>query len=213
MSTEMEILSEAQLCAAEEDAMRLFDKFFDLSDEDLDVYEIQCQLKRSAIKFNEKSYGLMRSQTTWEWFSSGITSFGKNVAQTLTFSPNEDGGQASENGEKEIATLSNEKVDELVIRLKHLGDKINKDLEMKQLDMDLQDFIAKTGSSLTYEDFSSHMDEMCSERRTIDDLLLMMHLSKRVVKGLQSGASLAKMYLKQYIASEFKETIALEARG
>ena len=190
------MFSEAELLAAKQDTEKLFDRFFG--------DEVQQLTAGGELK---------PSETIWESVSHGIQSLRKKVSRGRGR-----GKKSADKGfkreEQEIKRLSNEQIDELVFRLKDVGDRMNKDLETKNID--LQDFITKNGSSLTYDDFSTHVSEVysevCTERRSIDDLLLMLYLSGRVVQGLQTGVELAKSYFRQYMATEFREAVALEAR-
>ena len=104
-------------------------------------------------------------------------------------------------------SLSDEEIDELVRRLKITGDKINIDLG-NSMQVDLINLFLSQGSGLTYGGFSAHMKKTYGSDRTWDDLMLLMSVSERVLKGLQSGKDKASMYLTQFMASEFKTTVA-----
>ena len=193
------MFSEAELLAAKQDTEKLFDRFFG--------DEVQQLTAGGELK---------PSETIWESVSHGIQSFRKKVSRGRGRGRGKKSADKGLKGEaQEIKRLSSEQIDELVFRLKDVGDRINKDLETKNID--LQDFITKNGSSLTYDDFSTHVNEVYSEmtfteRRSIDDLLLMLYLSGRVVQGLQTGVELAKDYFRQYMATEFREAVALQTR-
>ena len=202
MASGKEVLSEAELLAAEHDAMLLFDKFFDMSDRELSRYERKYKAPGECA-----SAGLLIAPlAVFGWVFSGVQALGNTVAQSF-YSDN-----AKETEKEEFGILSDEKVDELVFRLKRVGDLIDRDLQENKMKLDLQNFIVKGGSDLAYEEFSTYMDEIEGfECGAINEFLVMMHLSKRVIQGLQSGGGLAKTYFKQYLASKYKETVALNA--
>ena len=76
------------------------------------------------------------------------------------------------------------------------------------MERSLIDLLNTRGTDLDYEMFAVYFNSLIGQDRNVDNFILLLHLSKRVIVATQSFGASAVNYFRQFVGTAFADEVA-----